>query len=190
MSIERRRLRVDASEHKIGYGRPPRHSQYKPGQSGYPRGRPKGSRNLKTVVMAALKATVKITCDGKSRKVSTLEAMCLRVREMGLGRSNLRALSLLFDLAKTYCEDELAATDAATSAEDANVLRIYRARLLSGAAATSGASDNDLCAERPGSNGPTVPGEAPETTPPKRGQLERRRLSGDEPSAEDTDQHK
>ena len=48
MSIKRRRLRVDASEHKIGYGRPPRHSQYKPGQSGYPRGRPKGSRNFKT----------------------------------------------------------------------------------------------------------------------------------------------
>ena len=188
MSIERRRLRVDASEHKIGYGRPPRHSQYKPGQSGYPRGRPKGSRNLKTVVMAALKATVKITCDGKSRKVSTLEAMCLRAREMGLGRSNLRALSLLFDLAKTYCEDELAATAAATSAEDVNVLRIYRARLLSGAAATSGASDNDQCAEPPGSNGPTMPGEAFET--PKRGQLERRRLSDDKPRAEDTDQHK
>lgn len=30
---------------KVGYGRPPRHAQFKPGQSGNPRGRPRGSKN-------------------------------------------------------------------------------------------------------------------------------------------------
>jgi hypothetical protein len=32
-------------DHDVGYGRPPKHSQFKPGQSGNPRGRPKGARN-------------------------------------------------------------------------------------------------------------------------------------------------
>jgi len=185
MSIERRRLRVDASEHKIGYGRPPRHSQYKPGQSGYPTGRPKGSRNFKTAVKAALKALVKVTCDGKSRKVSTMDAMLLRLKDMALG-GNLRALSLLIQLAQLYSEDELAAAAAATSADDANVLRIYRARLSSGAAAASeSASDNDQ--PKGDASGSIALAKAPETAPTKRVPLKRRRFSGDKPSAEDTD---
>ena len=131
----------DASDYKIGHGKPPRHSQFKPGQSGYPKGRPKGSRNFKTAVKATLKAPVKVTRDGKSRKVSTLEAMLLRLREKALG-GDLRALDRLLQLAQAYSEDELAAA-VGLSADDANVLRIYRARVLSGAAAGSDLIDDN-----------------------------------------------
>ena len=190
MSIKRRRLRVDAGEYKIGRGKPPRHCQYKPGQSGYPSGRPKGSRNFKTAVKAALKALVKVTCDGKSRKVSTMEAMILRLKDKALGRGgDLRALSLLIQLAQLYSEDELAAAAAATSADDANVLRIYRARLSSGAAAASeSASDNDQ--PKGDASGSTALAKTLETTPTKRVQVKRYRPSGDKPSADDADQHK
>ena len=34
----------------IGYGRPPAHGQYKPGQSGNRRGRPRGSQNTTTIL--------------------------------------------------------------------------------------------------------------------------------------------
>ena len=34
---------------KVGYGCPPVHSQFKPGESGNPSGRAKGSQNLKTL---------------------------------------------------------------------------------------------------------------------------------------------
>ena len=36
--------------YKVGRGRPPLHSRYKPGQSGNPGGRPKGVRNLRTLI--------------------------------------------------------------------------------------------------------------------------------------------
>ena len=36
--------------YQVGYGRPPLHSRFKPGQSGNPKGRPKQSRNLRTIV--------------------------------------------------------------------------------------------------------------------------------------------
>ncbi len=39
---------------KIGYGRPPKAGQFKPGQSGNPQGRPKGSTNLATDLSAEL----------------------------------------------------------------------------------------------------------------------------------------
>ncbi len=43
-----------------GYGKPPKASQYKPGQSGNPKGRPKGARNLLKLISkhAARKVTV------------------------------------------------------------------------------------------------------------------------------------
>ena len=34
---------------KVGYASPPEHSRFKPGQSGNPSGRAKGSENLKTL---------------------------------------------------------------------------------------------------------------------------------------------
>ena len=41
-----------------GYGRPPARTQFKPGKSGNPAGRPKASRNLKTIIRNALTSTV------------------------------------------------------------------------------------------------------------------------------------
>ena len=49
MSVKRRRFRVDESD-KVGYGKPPLHSRFTRGQSGNPKGRPKGVRNFKTDV--------------------------------------------------------------------------------------------------------------------------------------------
>jgi Family of unknown function (DUF5681) len=148
-NIKRRRFKADASDYRVGYGKPPRHSQYKPGQSGYLKGRPKGARNLKTIVRATLKAPVRVTRDGKSRKVSTLEAMLLRLREKGLS-GDLRALDRLIVLAQAYGEDDIAAS-VVLSAEDANVLRIYTKRVLSGAAAKSELQDDDAKCESNGS---------------------------------------
>lgn len=49
-----RRAMTDKDDCEVGYGKPPRHSQFKPGQSGNPRGRKKGSRGLRTDLHAEL----------------------------------------------------------------------------------------------------------------------------------------
>jgi hypothetical protein len=171
MAMERRRLKGHASDYKVGYGKPPRHGQFRPGQSGHGKGRPKGARSLKLLVKATLKAPVKVTSEGKSRKVSTLEAMLLRLREKALG-GDLRALDRLLQLAQAYCEDELAAA-IGLSVEDKNVLRIYRQRVLSGAAAGSDLIEDDTT--QVPSTGSTAVGMAPEATPLKREQVIRYR---------------
>ena len=59
---------------EVGYGRPPRASQFKPGQSGNPKGRPKGSLNLTTFLARALRETVVVNEGGRRRSITKLEA--------------------------------------------------------------------------------------------------------------------
>jgi Family of unknown function (DUF5681) len=57
----------------VGYGRPPAEFQFKPGQSGNPRGRPKGSKSLESIIYALANKKVTITENGKRRSVSKIE---------------------------------------------------------------------------------------------------------------------
>ena len=60
----------------VGYGRPPANRQFKPGQSGNPRGRPKGSKNLPTMFAEALSRPVTVRDkNGKIRRLSKRELM-------------------------------------------------------------------------------------------------------------------
>ena len=58
-----------------GYGCPPINTQYRLGQSGNRKGRPKGSRNWKTVLLEVLSEKVKINDNGKVRQISKAEAI-------------------------------------------------------------------------------------------------------------------
>ena len=54
----------------VGYCKPPKKHWFKPGQSGNPRGRKKGSRGLKTDLKAELNSRVTITENGKTRSLT------------------------------------------------------------------------------------------------------------------------
>jgi len=122
-------------DYDVGRGKPPLQTRFKPGQSGNPKGRPKGVRNFETDVQATLEAPVKVTRDGKPRKLSTQEAALLRLREKALS-GDARALDRLLALAQAYNNEELIAA-ADLSADDAMLLDIYKSRILSGAAGRS-----------------------------------------------------
>jgi hypothetical protein len=130
-----------SGDYEVGYGKPPKHSRFKPGQSGNSKGRPKGVRNFKTDVQTTLKAPVKVTRGGKPRNVSTQEAALLRLREKALG-GDPRALDRLLAFAQIYNNEELTAA-AGLSADDASVLEIFKARVRSGAAGTPDPSDEN-----------------------------------------------
>src|SRR5262249_9876502 len=64
----------DKQNGAVGYGRPPVNRQFKPGQSGNPRGRPKGSKNLATMFAEALSRPVTVRDkSGKIRRLSKRE---------------------------------------------------------------------------------------------------------------------
>ena len=76
---------ADDEDDSVGYGRPPKSSRFQKGQSGNLKGRPKGSRNLSTMVSEAAMEKVTINIKGKRRAVSKLEAAFIQVANKAAG---------------------------------------------------------------------------------------------------------
>ena len=74
-----RRCRSSKPGYTVGYCRPPTAPWFKKGQSGYPSGRPRGSKNTKTLLAEELSSTVTIREGGKPRKVSKRQLMVKRL---------------------------------------------------------------------------------------------------------------
>ena len=92
--------------YRVGYGRPPLHRRIKPGERRNPRGRPKGTRNQKTILQEIAYETHTIPEDGKSRRVSTIELVLIAVRNLAINR-NIRALHLMQDYEQRYQTREI-----------------------------------------------------------------------------------
>jgi hypothetical protein len=86
----------DAPEYVVGYRRPPRATQFKPGQSGNPNGRPKGAKNFATALRTELDARVTITENGKRRTVSKREVIAKQVVNKAAA-GDPRAIPILFN---------------------------------------------------------------------------------------------
>ena len=84
----------------VGYGKPPKDSRFKKGRSGNPRGRPKGSKNLLTLIHEELDRPIAVREDGRSRKVRACDALAKRLVHKGLSGHD-RSIELLFKLAGT-----------------------------------------------------------------------------------------
>ena len=59
----------------VGYGRPPEDSRFRAGQSGNPKGRPKGARNRTAILDHALNERVVVTDHGKRKSITKQEAI-------------------------------------------------------------------------------------------------------------------
>jgi hypothetical protein len=83
----------------VGYGRPPVHSRFKPGVSGNPSGRPRGTLNLKTLFDRILKEEVSLREGANVRQVTKAEAV-VRGLVIGALKGDTRSISTLFRFAE------------------------------------------------------------------------------------------
>jgi Family of unknown function (DUF5681) len=101
----------DEPAEKVGPGKPPRHTRFKPGQSGNPNGRPKGSKNFATILQQQLTKMVTITVDGKPKRVSVQEVIARRLATDSM-KGTTKAMELLIRLTSAKA-DEGGGNDAA-----------------------------------------------------------------------------
>lgn len=85
----------------VGYGNPPRKTQFKKGQSGNPRGRPRQKKALSTIVDEVLYKQVEITEAGRKRKVSAVEALLIRQLAEAM-KGDAKALDRLFKVQQMF----------------------------------------------------------------------------------------
>jgi|ERR1043166_311268 hypothetical protein len=87
----------------VGYKKPPKSHQFKPGQSGNPSGGPKGKKeeieDVRIMIEAVLDEEVQIRSDGKVRTVSQVEAMFSALLRKAL-QGNPSAAKKLFQQAQ------------------------------------------------------------------------------------------
>ena len=88
-------------EYTIGYGRPPKASQFTEGKSGNPKGKLKGTRSLAAYLKDVLSSKVTVTENGKSRKVPRLQVILQRLTNDAM-RGEKTAVKLVVDLLGKY----------------------------------------------------------------------------------------
>jgi hypothetical protein len=120
-----------SDRYEVGYGRPPERTQFKKGQSGHPRGRPKGTKNLKTDLMEELSEKIVAREGDRTVRISKQRAVVKSLvakTVKGDSRAGTTLLSLMLRLLDPA--GEVAETAAPLSPEEREVLAAIEARFL------------------------------------------------------------
>lgn len=98
--------------YSVGKKHPPKHTRFRPGRSGNPNGRPRGSVNLRTRVTKQLRKVVTVTKNGKQAKMTKADLIALRLVDAAT-KGDLKAAVFTFRL-----DDEAGAAIGVSRAEE------------------------------------------------------------------------
>ena len=121
-----RRPGTDAP-YEIGYCKPPKHSRFKPGQSGNPQGRPRGQRNFGTAVRDAANRKITMREGERTRNVSKMDGIIEVTLNKAL-QGDFKAVAAFIQFARCaglMDEKVEPATTESISAEDEAILTGY-----------------------------------------------------------------
>ena len=117
-------------DYEVGYKTPPKNTQFKPGQSGNPNGRPSGAKNLSTELLEELHERVRVTEDGKQKTISKQRAMLKSLMAKAVKGDTKAANTLLNMFLKLVPAEEKDTEGRELTQTDEQVLEDFKAALL------------------------------------------------------------
>lgn len=127
-TIERERLRPLAA-YEVGYRKPPREHQFKPGESGNKKGRKKGTKNMVTLLKELLHQKISVTKNGQIRKIPLIEAILLRIMDDAL-KGNIKTAAWLIDRYREIQTND-SASSFALADDDLAIIESFRKEIES-----------------------------------------------------------
>ena len=119
-------------DYDVGYGRPPEATQFKPGQSGNPKGRPKGAKSAARMARDALDRLMTVVEDGAKRKITARQLAFRNLAEKAAA-GDPKALAFLLAHEEDARALEPGSTRAATpNQNDAEIISAFLARQRQG----------------------------------------------------------
>jgi hypothetical protein len=116
--------------YEVGYGKPPRHTRFQKGRSGNPAGRPRGKKNLATLLSNALDQKIIVVESGRRKKISKREAIVTQLVNKSAS-ADLKATQILLAMlrdvetrADSGCADIGSLTEA-----DRQIIQRIQARI-------------------------------------------------------------
>jgi hypothetical protein len=110
-----------------GHGRPPKHGQFKKGQSGNPKGRPKKVSSFKADLAAELQEKLSLTENGRERKISKQRAFCKTLVAAAI-KKDIRAVNALLACMRYFGVGAEEQTAESVDLDDLNLLETYLAQ--------------------------------------------------------------
>ena len=120
----------DLVRESVGYGKPPRHSRFKPGQSGTPKGRAKNIKNFPSILKEELETLVEVTENGRRRKLSKGQ-LAIKGLVLKAVKGDHRAVAEVFrQMEKHFQPPNERQTSPGTSDEEASAMSPMRHLIL------------------------------------------------------------
>jgi hypothetical protein len=128
----------------VGFKKPPRHTRFKKGQSGNPRGKAKGRKNLKTELLEELGERVIVSENGRHRALPKQTVIVKRmVADAVQGDAKARD-QLLRLIGQIDAVEGGRQSSSPAAAEDAEIMARFKARLIEEIKAQGGATAPDI----------------------------------------------
>jgi hypothetical protein len=98
------RRSVPDYDEEVGYGKPPKSTRFKKGQSGNPKGRPKEARNLATIVAEVCRERVRVKSEnGKYYYMTKMEAIMKQLTNQA-AKGDIKAARASFAIINMFPE--------------------------------------------------------------------------------------
>jgi Family of unknown function (DUF5681) len=106
-------------DYEVGYRKPPKHTQFQPGRSGNPQGRPRKSKQLDRMIQDELDKTIVVKQDGRERRITIREAIVTQLVRQAI-KGEMKPLQIVLDHLEKHREIE---PFVPTEADDAALIQ-------------------------------------------------------------------